>query len=83
VPVQEQFRGGEWRTNVVVPLRGIFLITVTLASYGDDDEDSAGDGQETEQSWGDRTIVIRIISARESTPSENALYFESRAAEMG
>jgi uncharacterized DUF497 family protein len=83
VPVEEEFREGEWRTNVVVPLRGIFLITVTVASYGDEDEDNAGDSEETEQGWNGRNIVIRIISAREATPIENDGYFRSRAAEMG
>jgi len=81
VPIAEQFRQGEWRTNIVVPLRGVLLITVTIATYhGEEDEDiSAGsdEDEETEQPWSGGAL-IRIISARESTLEEQRTYFQSR-----
>jgi uncharacterized DUF497 family protein len=85
IPVEEQFREGEWRTNVVVPLRGIFLITVTVASYHGDEDEGIGTGgsEETEQAWGSGDIVIRIIMAREATTHEKAHYFESRPPVVG
>ena len=82
IPVTEQFRQGEWRTNIVVPLRGVLLITVTIATYhGEEDEDiSAGsdEDEETEQPWSGGGALIRIISARESTLEEQRTYFQSR-----
>ena len=85
VPIAEQFRQGEWRTNVVVPLRGIFLITITIAAYyGEEDEDiSTGRDDETEQPRSGSGAIIRIISARESTQQEQSIYFQSRPPSVG
>jgi uncharacterized DUF497 family protein len=84
VAVNDEWREGEWRTNVVVPFPGTTFITITIASYsGDDHEDDfISAGKETEQAWpGD--VEIRIISARESTTHETILYFEYRSPGLG
>jgi len=85
VAMEEQFREGEWRTNVVVPFRGISLLTITIAEEtGEADENSDNTiREETSQAWADGARTVRIISAREATASERARYFEYRAPVLG
>jgi len=85
VAVEEQFREGEWRTNVVAPFRGISLLTITIADdSGETDEDSdSTTNEETEETWAGGARVVRIITAREATAREKILYFESRPPVMG
>ncbi|WP_049789363.1 BrnT family toxin [Granulicella tundricola] len=83
IPVEEQFREGEWRTLVVAPVHGILLITIVVTlNYGEQDEDliETGEYEQEPIDWQDEAAVIRIISVREASAAEQALYFESRPA---
>jgi len=85
IAVEEQFREGEWRTNVVVPFRGISLLTVTIADEtGETDGDSYYTiDEETEQAWAGGVKIVRIITAREATAREQRLYFTYRPPSLG
>jgi uncharacterized DUF497 family protein len=85
VEIGEQFRDDEWRTIVVAPWRGIFLLHITFAFYGggEDEDGIAGNSEEAQSDWTGQHGVIRIISAREATKGEQALYFEARPQSMG
>ena len=79
VPIEEQFREGEWREKVVAPLAGhVFLTIILVASQGDRNEFLSTTSEEGE-AWQANGITIRIISARRASKAETLLWVQSRS----
>ncbi len=75
VPIEEQFREGEWRTKIVAMVDGNTLLTISVGT-GDEDESSdtfeaAGDADEEE------LRILRIINARAASSEESTLFYQA------
>ncbi len=83
IEIEEQEHGDEWRTIIIAPFRGMLLIQITLAFYGRGTNEDIGVSEKAEQNWTGGDGIIRIISAREATSREQALYFAYRPQGLG
>ena len=81
VPVEEQYRSGEWRTVVVGPIYNGVLISIVIAQGDEDDTYNSIEEDSTDRS--PEEVVVRIISARRSSPYEQKLYVEASPPHWG
>ena len=80
VPIEEQYREGEWRERVVASLGGhVFLLVILAISQGDEDEFLRNTVEEGE-TYQPGQPVVRIISARHASEAETLLWIQDRPA---